>query len=93
MAAEQTRYLLGPDARVLSLLHEHGRITRSDFSKKHGLSYSGAVNSLRFLRDHGITDFEEIRDFRDTQVWFLTEKGKVAARKLVELVSFIEKET
>ena len=88
--SKQQKYLFGSDARVLVILFENGRVNRSWFREKYNMNYDVAVNSLRFLRDLGITDFDEVGDFRDTQVWFLTEKGKIAAQKLAELVKFID---
>lgn len=85
-------YMFGPDAKVLILLLQHGRINRSAFQSKYGMNYDSAVNSLQLFKNHGITDFEERGDFKDTQTWFLTEKGKIAAQKLSELVAFIETE-
>lgn len=90
MAKNQERYLFGVDARVLLLLLEHGEIARSAFSKKYGVTYSGANNALLSFREKGLTDFEEHGDFRDTMVWRLTPKGEKVARMLAELVDIIE---
>ena len=82
--------VFGPDAKVLLLLYEHGRVNRSAFQSKYNMNHNSAINSLRHFREIGLTDFEELGDWRDTQIWFLTKNGEVAARKLAELVEYIE---
>ena len=79
----------GTEGRALLILLEGGRIKRKVFQDC-GMDYRAAMTALRKLRENGLADFEELGNFKDTQVWFLTERGKVAARKLAELVEFIE---
>jgi len=89
---EKEKYLFGPDARVLMLLLEHDRINRSAFQSVYRMNIDAAKNSLNYFRSLGLTDFEEIGDRRDTMVWFLTDKGKIAAKLLAELIDLIENE-
>ena len=79
----------GTDGRVLILLNENGKMKRRQFPDS-GMDYRAAMTALRKLRDSRLADFEELGDFKDTQVWFLTEKGKIAAKMLAELVEFID---
>jgi len=54
------------------------------------MDQTAANNALLRLRNYGLTDFEEIGDWHDTMVWWLTDKGKEAAQMLSDLVKFIE---
>jgi len=84
--------MFGNDAKVLLILLADGRTNRSVFQRIYKMNYAGAIDSLRMFKDLGIVDSEELGDWRDTQVWFLTDKGKIVAQKLADLIAIIEKE-
>ena len=81
----------GPETRVLLLLLDKDRMKRKDFQKE-GMDYRVAVSALNKLRDHFMVDFEEMGDYHETQIWFLTKKGIKVARTLSDLIETIERD-
>jgi len=89
----QERFLFGPDARILILLLQKGECKRSDFQVLYNFNHFTAVSSLTYLRDLGLCECEDRRGRKLFQVWFLTEKGKIVADMVAEIIKITVNET
>jgi len=90
MMENQQWYLFGPEARVLLLLYKEGEVVRSNIYHKHGLNYKASLSALDYFKKCGVADFKLKGDYRGTQIWYLTPKGKIIAIKLAEVIALIE---
>ena len=64
---------------------------RKDFQKD-GMDYRVAVSALNKLMEYHMVDFEELGDYHETQIWFLTEKGVKVAQSLSDLIDLIKED-
>ena len=77
---------------MLLFLNKNKRMKRKDFQKE-GMDYRAAISALNRFHLFGITDFEEVGDYNETQIWFLTEKGIKVAQSLSVLIDLIREDT
>ena len=67
-------------ARLIKVLKERGRISRTALATASGLAYDRLVNYLSWMREKGLVEIDE------QDLVFLTEKGSETYGRLVDWI-------